>query len=131
MWFSGELNPGLQITSRVPRPLGHWQCGCLLTLRQPDPGETYQHIFCNQDHLSIAPTPTNADERPYPPWELIGELSRAKRASGAPWVSKSTHPRKFGSHVTAHRLQPVRPSAPQAYQCLLSHFLATLGAHGA
>ena len=27
----------------------------------------------------------------------------AKRASGAPWVSKSTHPRKFGNHVTIHR----------------------------
>ena len=47
---------------------------------------------------------------------------RAKRACGAPWVNKSTHPRKFGNHVTD------RPSAPQAYQCLLSHFLATLGA---
>ena len=23
-------------------------------------------------------------------------------ASGAPWVSKSTHPRKFGNHVTVH-----------------------------
>ena len=30
---------------------------------------------------------------------LIAEL-RAKRASGAPWVNKSTHPRKFGNHVT-------------------------------
>ena len=54
------------------------------------------------------------------------------RACGAPWVSKSTHPRKFGYHVTVHR-PPARPSAahpsaPQAYQCLLSHFLATLGA---
>ena len=25
---------------------------------------------------------------------------RAKRACGAPWVNKSTHPRKFGNHVT-------------------------------
>ena len=25
---------------------------------------------------------------------------RAKRAYGAPWVNKSTHPRKFGNHVT-------------------------------
>ena len=47
---------------------------------------------------------------------------RVKRASEAPWVNKSTHRRKFGNHVTD------RPSAPQAYQCLLSHFLATLGA---
>ena len=51
---------------------------------------------------------------------------RAKRASGAPWVNKSTHPRKFGNHVTERPSD--RPSAPQAYQCLLSHFLATLGA---
>ena len=49
-----------------------------------------------------------------------------KRASGAPWVNKSTHPRKFGNHVTDRPTD--RPSAPQAYQCLLSHFLATLGA---
>ena len=27
---------------------------------------------------------------------FIAELWRAKRACGAPWVSKSTHPRKFG-----------------------------------
>ena len=50
---------------------------------------------------------------------------RAKSASGAPWVNKSTHPRKFGNHVTDRPTD--RPSAPQAYQCLLSHFLA-LGA---
>ena len=36
------------------------------------------------------------------------ELWRAKRACGAPWVSKSTHPRKLGNHVTVHR-PPVRP----------------------
>ena len=44
---------------------------------------------------------------------LIAELRRAKRACGAPWVSKSTHPRKFGNHVTVHRPPalplPVRP----------------------
>ena len=33
---------------------------------------------------------------------------------------------KFGNHVTDRPTD--RPSAPQAYQCLLSHFLATLGA---
>ena len=32
--------------------------------------------------------------------DIIAELWRAKRACGAPWVSKSTHPRKFGNHVT-------------------------------
>ena len=51
---------------------------------------------------------------------------RTKRPSGAPWVNRSTHPRKSGNHVTD---QPTdRPSAPHGYQCLLSHFLATLGA---
>ena len=59
---------------------------------------------------------------------FIAEFWRAKRACGAPWVSKSTHRRKFGNHVTVHRPPAARPSAPQAYQCLLSHFLATLGA---
>ena len=28
--------------------------------------------------------------------------------SGAPWVSKFTHKRKFGNHVTVHRA-PIRP----------------------
>ena len=41
---------------------------------------------------------------------ILAELWRAKRACGAPWVSKSTHPRKFGNHVTVHRSQPARPS---------------------
>ena len=36
---------------------------------------------------------------------------------GAPWVSKSTHPRKFGNHVTVHRPLPARPSAPHGNQC--------------
>ena len=40
-------------------------------------------------------------------------FAREARTSGAPWVSKSTHPRKFGYHVTVHR-QPAPPSAPQA-----------------
>ena len=43
---------------------------------------------------------------------MIAELWRAKRVCGAPCVSKSTHPRKFGNHVTVHRppaLPPVRP----------------------
>ena len=39
---------------------------------------------------------------------FITELWRAKLACGAPWVSKSTHPRNFGNHVTVHR-PPVRP----------------------
>ena len=39
-------------------------------------------------------------------WELY---SGAKRASRAPRVTKSTHTRKFGNHVTVHHLQPARP----------------------
>ena len=58
---------------------------------------------------------------------LIAELWRAKRACGAPWVSKSTHPRKFGNHVTVHRTND-RLSAPRGNQCSISHFLASLGA---
>ena len=75
--------------------------------------------YLNDAHTQ--PTLTERSER------IIAELWRAKRAYGAPWVSKSTHPRKFGNHVTVHRPPAARPSAPQAYQCLLSHFLAALG----
>ena len=57
---------------------------------------------------------------------LYSGTPRAECASGASWVNKSTYPRKFGNHVTDRPTD--RPSAPQAYQCLLSHFLATLGA---
>ena len=60
------------------------------------------------------------------PGMVLAELWRAKRGCGAPWVSKSTHPRKFGNHVTVHRPQPARPSAPQENQCSISHFLASL-----
>ena len=63
-----------------------------------------------------------------PFWVLVAELWGAKRACGAPWVSKSTHPRKFGNHVTVHRPPAARPSAPQGNQCSISHFLASLGA---
>ena len=45
------------------------------------------------------------------------------RVGGAPYFSKSTHPRKFGNHVTVHQPPTAdRPSAPQENQCLLSHF---------
>ena len=40
--------------------------------------------------------------------DFLAELWCAKRACGAPWLSKSTHPRKLGNHVTVHR-PPVRP----------------------
>ena len=46
---------------------------------------------------------------------------------GAPWIRKSIHPRKFGNHVTVHWLND-RPSAPQGNQCLITHFIASLGA---
>ena len=39
--------------------------------------------------------------------QFLAELWRAKRAWGAPWVSKSTHPRKLAKQVTVHR-----PSSP-------------------
>ena len=57
----------------------------------------------------------------------IGKLQRSSLAREAPWVSQSTHPRKFGNHVTVHRpptadRRPLtdRPSAPQAYQCKIT-----------
>ena len=43
---------------------------------------------------------------------------------GAPWLSKSTHPRKLGNHVTVTD----RPNAPQGNQYLISHFLTSLEA---
>ena len=47
--------------------------------------------------------------------------SDASGYSGEPWVSKSTHPRNFGDHVTVHRPPTTdRPSAPQAYQCKIT-----------
>ena len=41
-------------------------------------------------------------------FSIFGRSFIAERASRAPWVSKSTHPRKFGNHVTVHRTT-VRP----------------------
>ena len=38
-----------------------------------------------------------------------GAPAREARPSGAPWVSKSTYPRKFGNHVIVHRTNE-RPS---------------------
>ena len=46
---------------------------------------------------------------------VTAELWCAKRVCGATWVSKSTHPRKFGNHVTVHR-PPARPSVPTTGQ---------------
>ena len=60
--------------------------------------------------------------------DIVAELWRAKRACGAPWVSKSTHPRKFGNHVTVHRPQPARPSVRTTGKPMVNvqHFLASL-----
>ena len=54
-----------------------------------------------------------------------GALAREAhlRAPWVPWLSKFTHPRKFGNHVTVQR--PPRPSAPEGHQCSISHFLAS------
>ena len=51
-------------------------------------------------HLSIYPFPSGSS--PSANFERSSR-TREKRASGAPWVSKSTHPRKFGNHVTEHQ----------------------------
>ena len=60
---------------------------------------------------------------------FTAELWRAKRACGAPWVSKSTHPRKFGNHVTVLR-PPARPSAPLGNQCLILTLSSQFGSTG-
>ena len=52
---------------------------------------------------------------------FIGKLWRAKRACGAPWLGKSTHPRKFGNHVTGHR-----PSVRTTGKPMFNLFLASL-----
>ena len=59
---------------------------------------------------------------------IIAELWRAKRACGAPWVSKSTHPENLVITWPYTARPPARPSAPQGTQCSISHFLASLGA---
>ena len=56
----------------------------------------------------------------------IQTLLRGENDSKQSDEFQATHPRKFGNHVTDRPSD--RPSAPQAYQCLLSHFLATLRA---
>ena len=50
---------------------------------------------------------------------FIAELWRAKRACRAPWVSKSTHPRKLGNHVTIHR-PSVHTTGQPMFNLLLS-----------
>ena len=57
--------------------------------------------------------------------KIIAELWRAKRACGAPWVSKSTHPRKFGNHVTVHRPSVRTTGKPMFNLTLSSQFGST------
>ena len=58
-------------------------------------------------------------------WMFVEGSVVTKRASGAPWVSESTHPRKFGNHVTVHR-PPFRPHHRATN--VHSYFLASLEA---
>ena len=56
-----------------------------------------------------------------------GRTSRT-REGGVPQLSRFTHPRKFGNHVTVYRASE-RQSTRQGNQYLLSHFLASFGAY--
>ena len=49
---------------------------------------------------------------------LYYSRARETRASEAPWVSKSTNPRKFGNHTD--RPPTVRPLHMHAYQCKIT-----------
>ena len=56
---------------------------------------------------------------------LIAELAREarQRSTMGKKMKQSTHPRKFGNHVTVHRptAHPRdRPFAPQMYQCKIT-----------
>ena len=59
------------------------------------------------------------------PKYLIAEFRRAKRACGAPWVRKSTHPRKFGNHVTVHRPPARCPSVRTTGKLMFNHTLSS------
>ena len=60
-----------------------------------------------------------------------GSLAREAR-SGAPWVSKTTHPRKFGNHVTDRPSDrpSVRTTGKPMFNLTLSSY-CSLGAQGA
>ena len=50
------------------------------------------------------------------------------RASAAPWVSKSTHPRKFGNDLTVHRLRPsFRTTGIPMFTLTLSSYFGSPG----
>ena len=54
------------------------------------------------------------------------DLKEPKMNSGAPWVSKSTHPRKFGNHVTVHR-PSVRTTGKPMFNFTLSSSFGIIG----
>ena len=58
---------------------------------------------------------------------ILAELWCVKRACTAPWVSKSTHPRKFGNHVTVHRCPSVRTTGIPMFTLTLSNFFGSPG----
>ena len=64
------------------------------------------------------------DDTEYTMCLFLAEFWRAKRACGAPWVSESTHPRKFGNHVTVHR-PPARLSVRTTGQPMFNLKLST------
>ena len=53
-------------------------------------------------------------------------LAKSIYYSGAPWVSKSTHPRKFGNHVTVHR-PSVRTTGKRMFNFTLSSSFGSIG----
>ena len=69
----------------------------------------YQKIYASRMDLFLKIAYATPKVTIYQRCNFIEELWRAKRACGAPWVSKSTHPRKIGNHVTVHHPMPVRP----------------------
>ena len=56
---------------------------------------------------------------------IFSEAPRAKHASGAPWVNKSTHPRKFGNHVTDR--PSVRTTGIPMFTLTLSSYFGSPG----
>ena len=81
-------------------------------------------------NLSCISTNPLVSSTSYDYFSFIAELWRAKRACGAPWVSKSTHPRKFGNHVTVHRPPPcpsVRTTGIPMFTLTLSSYFGSPG----
>ena len=58
-------------------------------------------------------------------YQNISGAPRAKRACGAPWVNKSTHPRKFGNHVTER--PSVRTTGIPMFSLTLSSYFGSPG----